>query len=105
MKKTTETIINVQNVTKTDTICQGIFPIMRPGFRKFMLTAHITFSIGWLGAVAGFLVLAITGLTSHNSKLVHAAYPMMELIGWFVIVPLCIGSLLTGVFQSLGTQW
>ena len=25
--------------------------IMRPGLRKFALTAHVTFSVGWLGAV------------------------------------------------------
>ncbi len=34
---------------------------MTPIVRKFALTAHITFSVGWLGAVAGFLALAIAG--------------------------------------------
>jgi hypothetical protein len=29
----------------------------------------------------------------------------MELMGWFVLVPLSIASLLTGLVQSLGTKW
>lgn len=29
----------------------------------------------------------------------------MGLIAWFVIVPACLGALLSGVVQSLGSQW
>ncbi len=78
---------------------------MTPRFRKFVLTAHITFSVGWLGAVAGFLALVIAGLTSQDAQMVSAAYLAMGLIGWFVIVPFSIGALLTGLVQSLGTEW
>jgi len=79
--------------------------IMSPGLRKFALTAHITFSIGWFGAVAAFLALSIAGLTSENIQMVRAAYLAMELTTWFVIVPLALASLLTGVVSSLGTRW
>jgi hypothetical protein len=78
---------------------------MTPQLRKFVLTAHIVSSVGLLGAVAGFLALAIAGLTSRNGQLVGAAYLAMELIAWFVIVPLAFASLLTGIVQSLGTPW
>jgi len=78
---------------------------MTPFFRKFGLTAHITFSVGWLGAVAGFLALALAGLTSQNPQLVLSSYISMELISRFVIIPACIGTLLTGLIQSIGTQW
>lgn len=78
---------------------------MAPGLRKFALTAHVTFSVGWLGAVAGFLALAVAGLTSPDAELVRAAYLAMGLTGWFVIVPLSLASLLTGLVQSLGTEW
>ena len=78
---------------------------MTPLLRKFVLTAHVTSSVGWLGAVAGFLVFAVTGLTSQDVQIVRAAYLAMELIGWFVIVPLSLASLLTGLVQSLGTKW
>ena len=79
--------------------------IMGPGVRKFALTAHVTSSVGWLGAVAAFLVLAIAGLTSEDLQLVRAAYLTMELVGWFIIVPLSFASLLTGLVQALGTTW
>jgi hypothetical protein len=78
---------------------------MGPGVRKFALTAHVTSSVGWLGAVAAFLVLAVAGLTSQDLELVRAAYLAMELVGWFIIVPLSFASLLTGLVQALGTTW
>jgi hypothetical protein len=78
---------------------------MRPAVRKLALTAHVTVSVGWLGAVAGFLVLAIAGLTSADQQLVRAAYLAMPLIGWLVIVPASLGALATGLIQSLGTPW
>ena len=78
---------------------------MRPGLRKFALTAHVAFSVGWLGAVASFLALAIAALTSQDAQAVQGAYLVMELTGWFVIVPLSLASLLTGLASSLGTKW
>jgi hypothetical protein len=78
---------------------------MTPHLRKFALTAHITFSVGWLGAVVAYLALAIAGLTSHDAQMVRAAYLSMELIGWFVIVPFSLAVLLIGLVQSLRTQW
>lgn len=78
---------------------------MSPRLRKLALTAHITFSVGWLGAVAVFLAHAIIGLTSEQPLMVQAAYLAMGLSSWLVIVPFCFGSLVTGLVQSLGTHW
>jgi hypothetical protein len=78
---------------------------MSPRLRKVALTAHVTFSVGWLGAVAGSLALAVAGLTSQDAQTVRAAYLTMELIGWYVLVPFSVASLLTGLVQSLGTTW
>ena len=78
---------------------------MTPRLRKLALTAHVVSSVGWLGAVAAFLALAVAGLTSQDAQTVRAAYLAMELTGWFVIVPLAFASLLTGLVQSLGTTW
>src|SRR5260370_15260903 len=79
--------------------------IMTPGLRKFALTVHVTSSVGWFGAVAGFLTLAVAGLTSQDTQLVRAAYLAMELTTRFVIVPLALVSLLSAVVSSLGTRW
>ena len=78
---------------------------MTPRLRKFALTAHVSSSVGLLGAIAGFLALAVAGLTSQDAQMVRAAYLAMELTAWFVIVPLAFASLLTGLVQSLGTTW
>ena len=79
--------------------------IMSPGLRKLALTAHVTASVGWLGAVAGFLALAVASLVSQDAQRVRGAYLAMELTARFVIVPLSFASLLTGLVQSLGTKW
>jgi hypothetical protein len=78
---------------------------MAPGLRKFALTAHVTTSVGWLGAVGGSLALGVAGLTLRDGERVRAVYLTMELMGWFVLVPLSFASLLTGLIQSLGTRW
>jgi hypothetical protein len=46
---------------------------MTPSIRKLLLTAHITLSVGWFGAVAAFLALAIVGLTSRDAEMVRTA--------------------------------
>ena len=78
---------------------------MRPGLRKSVLTAHITFSVGWFGAVAAFLALSAAGLISPDAGIVRGAYLAMKLTAWFVIVPFAFASLITGIVQSLGTTW
>jgi hypothetical protein len=78
---------------------------MTPAVRKAALTAHVVFSVGWLGAVAAFLILAVVGLTSQDAETVRGAYLVMEPAAWFVLVPLAFASLLTGLLQSLGTTW
>jgi hypothetical protein len=73
--------------------------------RKFALTAHVASSVGWLGAVVGFLALAVAGLMSQDELMVRGTYLAMELTGWFVIVPFSLAALATGLVQSLGTDW
>lgn len=78
--------------------------IMPPRLRKFALTAHVTTSVGWLGAVAGYIALAFIGLTSQDAQTVRGAYLVMEPAAWLVLAPFAFASLLTGIVQSLGTQ-
>lgn len=78
---------------------------MTPRLRKLALTAHVTFSVGWLGAVVAFLGLAVVGLTSRDPQTVRGVYLVMEPAAWLVLVPLAFASVLTGIVQSLGTTW
>jgi hypothetical protein len=79
--------------------------VMAPGVRKLVLVAHVTSSVGWLGAVGAFMVLSIAGLASERAETVRGAYVAMNLIGLVAIVPLSLAALLTGLIQSLGTHW
>ncbi|MBV1854295.1 DUF2269 domain-containing protein [Catellatospora tritici] len=79
--------------------------LMPPRLRKTALTLHISTSLGWLGAVASFLAVAVAGLTTTDPDRGHALYLSADLIAWAVIVPLALASFTTGVIQSLGTAW
>ena len=78
---------------------------MPPGLRKFALTAHLTFSAGWIGAVVAYLALGVSAVTSRDARTVRAAWIAMEVTGWFAIVPLALAALLTGLVMALGTPW
>jgi len=79
--------------------------ILSPRWRKFLLMLHLTTSVGLAGAVAGFLAMAVTGLTTGDAALAGAVYPAMSVMTWTVILPLAVASLIIGVIQSLGTPW
>ena len=78
---------------------------MRPALRKLTLASHLTVAIGWIGAVLAYLALGIAAATSSDAQTVRGAWVAMELTGWYVIVPLAITSLVTGVVMALGTRW
>jgi hypothetical protein len=78
---------------------------MPPRVRKAALTAHVATSLGWLGAVAAFLAIAVAGLAARDPDRAHGLYLAGDLITWTVIVPLALACFATGVLQSLGTAW
>ena len=78
---------------------------LTPGLRKFVLTVHLTFSVGWFGAAVAYLALGVSAVTSRDAQTVRAAWIAMEVTGWFAIVPLALAALLTGLVLSLGTPW
>jgi hypothetical protein len=78
---------------------------MRPPLRRLALLAHVGASVGWLGAVLAFLGLAVLGVAGAEPSVARSAYLVMEPIGWYVIVPLNLASLATGLISSLGSSW
>ena len=78
---------------------------MTPRLRKVALSVHLTFSVGWIGAVLAYLALGVGAVSSEDVQTVRAAWTAMELTGWYVIVPLALASLLTGLVMALGTKW
>lgn len=73
--------------------------MLSPGWRKAVLFIHVATSVGFLGAVGAFLVLAIAGLDGAP------VYVAMGLITWEVIVPLAFASLLIGILSAVATPW
>lgn len=78
---------------------------LKPWLRKLVLATHVTTSVGWLGAVIVFLALAVLGMTSSDPATVRGAYLVMQPTGTYVLVPLAVLSLTTGVISGLGTKW
>jgi Predicted integral membrane protein (DUF2269) len=79
--------------------------IMPSSVRKFTLAIHLSFSVGWIGAVVGYLALGLAAATTQDAQTLRATWIAMDLIGWYAIVPLALASLLTGVVMALGTKW
>jgi hypothetical protein len=69
-----------------------------PVLRKAALTLHIACSVGWLGAIAAFLAVAIAAPPTW-------APDALQLIVRTAVVPAAFASLASGVFSSLGTGW
>jgi hypothetical protein len=78
---------------------------MGAGLRKFVLSTHLTFSIGWIGAVAAYLILDLSVATSHDEQTVRASWIGMGSITSRAIVPLALASLITGLVMAFGTRW
>ncbi|MFG2738762.1 hypothetical protein ACGFY0_01655 [Streptomyces chartreusis] len=78
---------------------------MSPRLRRLGLIVHVTSSVGWVGAVAAFLALALIGMTSQDPRTVRGVYLVMEPAAWYALVPFACAALITGIVQSLGTPW
>jgi hypothetical protein len=78
---------------------------MPPALRKIALIAHVTSSVGWLGAVAAYIALDVAVVTSQDLATVRGGYLAMDLTVSYVILPLALAALVTGIVQGLGTAW
>jgi hypothetical protein len=74
-------------------------------WRKLILLLHVLTSVAFVGAVGGFLALAITGATAGSTDIVRAVYVCCGIVTWDVIVPLAWASLIIGIAQSVITPW
>jgi hypothetical protein len=79
--------------------------ILPPAVRKLALAVHLSCSVGWLGAVAAYLVLDLTVATSQDVPAIRSAWIAMGLVISWAIVPLALASLVTGLVMALGTKW
>ncbi|MGP3967885.1 DUF2269 domain-containing protein [Streptomyces sp. 6N223] len=78
--------------------------LSRPARRGFLI-AHVVASVGWLGLTLCLLVLAATGATTDSAPTAEAAYRAMKIFGDWLLAPLAVTTLVTGLVLSLGTVW
>lgn len=70
--------------------------------RNLLLTVHVAATVGVLGADLALLLLGATGLSGANSLTV---YPAAHLIAAWMIAPLAVVALATGLALGWLTQW
>lgn len=78
---------------------------MNSKVRKLLLTTHIVVSVGWIGAVLAYLALVVAAIAGQSDQLLRAAWIALELIGWYVLVPLALAAVVTGIGIALATPW
>lgn len=67
--------------------------------------AHVAVSVSWLGLTLGLLALGITAYTTDSPAMTDAAYRAMKVFGDWLVLPIALLTLVTGVVLSLGTRW
>ena len=80
-------------------------PRMRPGTRKLVLALHVIVSVGALGVYLGLLTLAVAGLETDDPERLRTAYTAMGIFGDWLIIPVSLAILVTGLTLGLGTRW
>jgi hypothetical protein len=78
---------------------------LTPPWRKGILAVHLGVSVGWIGGVLVYLVLGLLAVRSQDDSTIRAAWIAMDVAGWFVLVPLATGTVLTGLLLALATRW
>lgn len=79
-------------------------PLKRP-VRRGLLVAHVAVSVGWLGLTVGLLALGITAFATGDPATVGAATRAMKIFGDWLVVPVALLALVSGLVLALGTPW
>lgn len=74
--------------------------------RQLWVFVHVTVSVGWFGAGATNLVLAVSAWREPEGRLPALnAFNAIHLIDAYVVIPAAFAALITGVVLSVGTSW
>ncbi|MFI6084522.1 DUF2269 domain-containing protein [Streptomyces sp. NPDC051217] len=79
-------------------------PLKRPA-RRALLVVHVAVSVSWLGLTLGLLTLGITAYTTGDSTLTDASYRAMNVFADWLLAPVVVVTLVSGLVLSLGTPW
>lgn len=73
--------------------------------RQLMVFVHVVVSVGWMGAGAANVVLAMTAGYSNQPEVRSVCYTMIDRIDEFVVIPAAFASLVGGIVLCLATKW
>ena len=76
----------------------------RPARRAF-LAVHVVASAGWLGLSAGLLALGLAANTTGSAATLEAAVRSMRLFADWLLLPVALLTLVSGLVLALGTPW
>ncbi|MFC5801225.1 DUF2269 domain-containing protein [Streptomyces formicae] len=79
-------------------------PLKRPA-RRAILVVHVSASAGWLGLSLGLLGLSVAAVISGSQAVAEASYRSMAVFANWLMVPVALLTLVSGVVLSLGTPW
>ncbi|MFF1732600.1 DUF2269 family protein [Streptomyces sp. NPDC058247] len=78
--------------------------LRRPA-RRATLVVHVTSSACWLGLTLGLVALTVTAITTGSDPMVEGACRAMKVFTDWLVIPLALLTLLSGLLLSLGTPW
>ncbi|MGY0025315.1 DUF2269 domain-containing protein [Streptomyces sp. YJ-C3] len=73
--------------------------------RRALLVVHVAASGCWLGVTLGLVALAVTETSTGAGPAVEASARAMKLFADWLVIPLALLTLLSGLALSLGTPW
>lgn len=73
--------------------------------RQWLLLLHVIVSVGWLGAGAANVVLAVTAARTEVAEIRKVCYLMINRLDFALVIPLAFGTLVSGLAVSLLTRW
>ncbi|MEV1047622.1 DUF2269 domain-containing protein [Streptomyces sp. NPDC049916] len=79
-------------------------PLQRP-VRRGLLVVHVAVSVSWLGLTVGLLALGTTAFLTENAATAQAATRAMKIFGDWLVVPVALLALVSGLVLALGTPW
>ncbi|MFE2045199.1 DUF2269 domain-containing protein [Streptomyces sp. NPDC059477] len=78
--------------------------LSRPA-RRASLVVHAVAAACWLGLTLGLLALAVTAATAANAVTVETSVRAMKLFADWLLLPVALLTLLSGLVLALGTPW
>ncbi|MCT7354114.1 DUF2269 domain-containing protein [Streptomyces sp. 15-116A] len=73
--------------------------------RRTFLVVHVVAAASWLGLTLGLLALGITASTTGGAPTIEASVRAMKLFADWLLLPLALLTLISGLVLALGTSW